>query len=244
MKNNSTDTLYAKRHESVGSFIFDEKVANIFDDMINRSVPGYQAIISMIGILADEHVTANSHVYDLGCSLGAATLSILRSLHHSDCKIIAVDNSSAMLGKCKKNVLREGGSIPVEYFCQDLRETEIKRASMVVLNFTLQFIEVDKREELIRCIYRGMLPGGILVISEKIVFEDKRTQSFQEEMHLNFKRLNGYSHLEIAQKRSALEKILVPDTLEEHQRRLNTAGFRKTTVWFQCFNFVSIISFK
>ncbi|MBP9854827.1 MAG: carboxy-S-adenosyl-L-methionine synthase CmoA [Candidatus Omnitrophica bacterium] len=238
------DLLYAQPQAFIGDFVFNEDVANVFDDMIRRSVPGYGSIIHMTGVLAGQYTQANSFCYDLGCSLGAGTLSMRRYIHQENVKIIAVDNSESMVGKCRQNIVRSNLTVPVEIFCQDITETVIKNASFAAINFTLQFIHPDHRADLIQRIYDGLLPGGVLVISEKINFSDAQEQNVQTELHHSFKKLNGYSDLEIAQKRTALENVLIPDTLETHLERLRQAGFKQTHVWFRCFNFVSIIAFK
>ena len=243
-KSNSKDTLYAAAQENISRFIFDGNVANVFNDMITRSVPGYATIINMIGVLAGEHAQDNSRCYDLGCSLGASTLSMRRRIRKKNCKIISVDNSQAMADRCKEFIEKDRSETPVEVICDDIQNIQIERASMVVLNFTLQFISPEKRLETLKSIHDGMLPGGVLIISEKIVFDDARIQEMQTQLHHNFKKMNGYSEMEIAQKRTALEEVLIPDTLAQHEDRLTKIGFNPVFVWFQCFNFASIIATK
>ena len=115
---------------------------------------------------------------------------------------------------------------------------------MVILNFTLQFLPPDDRDILINKIYQGLNPGGILVLSEKLCFDDQPVQTLLDELHLNFKRANGYSELEISQKRSALENVMKPDTMPIHERRFQNCGFSHTSLWFQCFNFASMVAIK
>lgn len=241
---NNKDLLYAKQSQHIADFVFNEEVVGVFDDMINRSVPGYAAIVQMIGTLARRYVKDSSVCYDLGCSLGAATISIQRNICKRQVKIISVDNSKDMVNRCKKNLKNSSSDVSVEVICDDIQSINISQASLVVLNFTLQFIDPQKREDLIKSIYEGLLPGGILIISEKIIFEDKKQQELQTQLHHAFKKLNGYSDLEISQKRTALEKVLVSDTLNTHKKRLKNAGFKECNVWFQCFNFMSMVAFK
>lgn len=238
-----TDTLYSRTQDHIIDFAFDESVANVFPDMIRRSVPGYDTIIPLLGLLAEQYAQPASHIYDLGCSLGAATLSMRRRIRHDDCKIIAVDNAEAMTRHCHENISKETG-IPVEVLCEDIRNVEIKQASVVTLNFTLQFIDPDQRSDLIKSIYNGLNDHGALILSEKINFTEHDEQLFQQNMHIAFKKANGYSEMEISQKRSALENVLIPDTIEQHQQRLQDAGFNRIHLWFQCFNFISLIAFK
>ncbi|WP_305909092.1 carboxy-S-adenosyl-L-methionine synthase CmoA [Methylomarinum sp. Ch1-1] len=238
------DSIYAEPIGEVGAFKFDEKVAHVFPDMIRRSVPGYSAIISAIGLLAGRFCQDRSFCYDLGCSLGAATLSMRHHIQAEDCRIIAVDNSEAMIEQFRKNLLQDSGEVAVDVNCADIRDIEINKASVVVLNFTLQFIPVADRKAFLNKIYQGLLPGGILILSEKLRFSDPRQQALQTDMHHEFKKAQGYSDLEISQKRSALENVLIAETFVRHQQRLMSVGFSSAEVWFQYFNFASIIALK
>lgn len=243
MDKKKTDTLYSRTQDHIVDFAFDESVASVFPDMIRRSVPGYDTVIPLLGLLAGQYAQPASNIYDLGCSLGAATLSMRRRIPHTDCKIIAVDNAEAMVQHCRENVAKESG-IPVEVLCDDIRNIEIKDASVVTLNFTLQFIKPDQRLSLMNDIYNGLNDHGALILSEKINYTEHDEQLFEQNMHIAFKKANGYSEMEISQKRTALENVLIPDTIEQHQQRLHEAGFRRVHIWFQCFNFISLIAFK
>lgn len=236
------DTLFSRAGVSPGSFQFDDAVARVFPDMIRRSVPGYTTIIPMIGVIASRFAQTSSSLYDLGCSLGASTLAMRHGITQPNCRVIAVDNSAAMVERCQHHIALDDSPVPVELRCEDLLQTPINNASMVTLNFTLQFIPYSQRADLLLRIRKGMLPGGALVLSEKIRFEDDSEQEWQDRLHLDFKRANGYSDLEISQKRSALEQVLVPETIAEHRQRLLDAGFNRVLLWYQCFNFVSLVA--
>ncbi len=238
------DAIYTTNRTRIADFSFDAKVASVFPDMINRSVPGYASIVSSIGLLASEKAQANSLCYDLGCSLGAVALAMRQNIRHPDCRIVAVDNARAMVEGCRKNIDADASQLEVEVRCADVVETEIENASIVALNFTLQFIEPGLRASLIERIFTGLRPGGILVLSEKLEFDDPRIRQLHIDMHHSFKRANGYSDLEISQKRNALEKVLIPETLETHKLRLRKAGFSSVELWFQCFNFASLVAIK
>lgn len=240
----SKDRIYASPQSRVEDFVFDDTVADVFDDMISRSVPGYRTMISTIGMLAERFVTAGSQCYDLGCSLGAATLAMRHGIAAPNCRIIAVDNSVPMVERCRANVEQDTGETPVQVVASDLRDIAIENASMVVMNFTLQFIAPDDRAGLLRQIAAGIVDGGVLVLSEKLRFSDQRLDALHTDLHHRFKRSHGYSELEIAQKRQAIEDVLVPDTLAVHRQRLSEAGFGSVEVWFQCFNFASLIAIR
>ncbi len=236
------DSLYSQPLGQISSFTFDDQVANVFPDMISRSVPGYQTMITAIGLLAGRFATQNSVCYDLGCSLGAASFSMQKNIIAENCKIIAVDTSEAMLSRFE-SVLTPNKT-PIELHCADIREIEIKNASMVVLNFTLQFLPVENRAKLLAKIYDGLLPNGALIISEKLAFDDLRQHELQIDLHHEFKKAQGYSDLEISQKRTALENVLIPETFATHQNRLKAVGFESAELWFQYFNFASFIALK
>lgn len=238
------DSLYAQPIETITEFRFDHNVAAIFDDMIKRSVPGYQTIISSIGPLAERYAQNDSLCYDLGCSLGTAAISMAATINKNNCRIIAVDNSPAMISGCQKILKSVKFPVSIHPICADVRHIEISRASVVVLNYTLQFIPPQHRLKFLGKIHDGLLPGGILILSEKLRFKDPQQQALHDEMHHAFKKCQGYSELEISQKRTALEKILIPDTLLLHRNRLKKAGFDSIEVWFQYFNFVSLIAIK
>jgi tRNA (cmo5U34)-methyltransferase len=220
-------------------------VAEVFDDMINRSVPGYATIVSMIGLLARQYCVPGSRVYDLGCSLGAATRAISRQVPHGDYHLIAIDNAPAMVERCRGSLaaLKNTGPVP-ELRCADILETEISRASVVVLNFTLQFIPPARRNDLLSRIHAGMLPGGVLILSEKIRFPDPALDRLFTDAYHGFKQKMGYSELEISRKRTALENVLIPETIDTHKTRALEAGFSTVDLWFQCFNFASLVAIK
>ncbi len=237
------DKIYAKPRAQVENFAFDSQVADVFDDMIRRSVPGYAMTLSLLGIIAQRYAQPQTRIYDLGCSLGAGIVAMAPAVV-SNVHFVGIDNSQAMLDRCQQNVARLQPTRQAELHCQDIQETPIENASIVVLNFTLQFIPKERREALLARIRQGLTPGGILVLSEKIQFEDDRIQNNMTDLHHDFKRANGYSDLEIGQKRAALEKVLVPETLATHQTRLQRSGFSRSETWLQCFNFASLLAFK
>lgn len=240
----NTDTIFSAPIDKIGDFTFDERVAEVFPDMIQRSVPGYSNIISAIGMLAERYVKPNTLVYDLGCSLGAATLSMRRHIQSEGCQIIAVDNSHAMVERCKLHINAYRSDTPVEVVEADIRDVAITNASMVVLNFTLQFLAPEDRLSLLKKIYAGLRPGGILILSEKYTFEDSTSNKLLIDLHHTFKRANGYSELEVSQKRSAIENVMRPDSISTHKERLQNIGFSSCEVWFQCFNFGSMFAVK
>jgi len=235
------DEVFSRPLSEVRAFEFNETVARVFQDMISRSVPGYDLLLRMIGLYASIFLQPNSRVYDLSCSLGEASLMITDQCTAVDCNIIAVDSSAAMIDKCRQHPLTRP---PIDWCCEDIRDTDIDKASMVVLNLTLQFLPPDERPGLLQTIFDGLNPGGILVLSEKIVFADAAQNERMQQLYLGFKKTMGYSDLEISQKRNALENVLVPDNEQQHEERLRSVGFTEIYQCFRGFNFVSYIAIK
>lgn len=238
------DTLFAKPREMIVDFVFDDNVVRVFPDMIRRSVPGYESVITLLGLFAQEYVQPDTNIYDLGCSTGAATLALRRRVTAAGCHLLAVDNAAPMTEACTRNLANDNGTTPVTVMCADIQDVTISNASVIVLNYTLQFIAPEKRVSFVQKLYAGLNPGGVLVLAEKIIFTDPAEQQFQEIMQLAFKKANGYSDLEISQKRTALEKVLIPETHAQHRARLQQAGFKHVYTWFAAFNFVAFAAVK
>ena len=240
------DRLFAQPLPEVPDFVFNEDVVRVFPDMIKRSVPGYPTIVENLGVLAAQFAQPHSALYDLGCSLGAVTQALRRHVKTDDCRVIAVDNSRAMVERCSEYLHAQDAMfqelLPVQVIEADILALDLHPTSLVTLNFTLQFIPPERRLELLTRIRQALLPGGALILSEKLRFEDAAEHELLTQLHVAFKRANGYSELEIAQKRSAIEKVMLPDSLEQHRERLLAAGFSKVVPWFQCLNFASLVA--
>ena len=244
MDRNSRDNIYADMQESVESFAFDKSVAEVFPDMIKRSAPGYVTLVSLIGVIAAKFAKPGTKIYDLGCSLGAVSAAIIANLQVEDCEIVAVDNSEAMIDGCETNLALLDKNIKTSTILADIRDLEIFNASVVTLNYTLQFLPPEDRLKLLEKIFAGLNKDGVVIVSEKICANSAEEQSIIDELHMAFKQANGYSDLEIAQKRTALENVLIPETFDTHKQRLQNSGFSNVYHWFQCLNFHSMLAIK
>ena len=244
MAESKSDNLFAQPLGKVPGFVFDESVVDVFPDMISRSVPGYETIIAHCGELASRFVEPDTNCFDLGCSLGASSMAIASGLNGRRAQIVAIDNSAAMLERCAEILSTTDTRENIRLVNCDICNADIENASMVVMNFTLQFIPIKQRTALLEKIYTGLNPGGCLVISEKLRFEPKALDELLSDLHHQFKRAQGYSDLEISQKRDAIENVLLPETLDTHIQRLRNCGFASASPWFQCFNFCSLIAIK
>lgn len=238
------DAIFSTPLDKVARFSFDETVVACFPDMIRRSVPGYGQILGMLGLIAQRHLRHGAHVYDLGCSLGAVGLALAGQLPKDAFSLTGIDLSPAMVERARETFATECPDHDIEVVEGDIRTFDYQPAGMIVLNFTLQFLSPEDRDDVLHKLYNALEPGGILVLSEKIKAGDEQDNAWLVERYHDFKRANGYSDLEISQKRTALENVLVPDTLEAHHERLARVGFARSLTWFQYLNFSSMIAFK
>ncbi len=237
------DRIYADPATEAEPFRFSYEVVRVFPDMIERSVPGYRLLLELTPLIVRRAAQANSRIYDLGCSLGAATLAARRAVAADGVEIIAIDNSPAMAQRCRELMAEDNSRVPVSVIEGDACIQPIEQASVVLMYFTLQFIAPDRRDDLMARIHAGMKPGGVLLLAEKLAFEPA-DQAWLDHHHHDFKRAQGYSDLEIARKRQALENVLVPETRAAHHRRLEAAGFAQVIDWFQALNFAAFAAVK
>jgi tRNA (cmo5U34)-methyltransferase len=235
------DQVYRDPSNHIVDFAFDDKVADVFPDMIRRSVPGYETVIPITGLLAARHLLQTpvpTRVYDLGCSLGATTLAVLRAVGGAGCQIVAVDNAEPMIQRAAATIT----DARVQFICADVRDLALEPAGAVMLNYVLQFLPPTDRLALLRRVRSALAPAGLLILSEKIRFDDAEENAFYDAAHLDYKRANGYSELEISQKRSALENVMIIDTEDVHRDRFRKAGFTRVRKWYQCLNWASFLA--
>ena len=238
------DTLFKEKKDSVPAFEFNENVAQVFDDMIHRSVPFYKECVHRQAQLAAQFYQKGTRIYDLGCSHGNLGINLHTIMVDTSFDMVAVDSSQPMLDQYALRLKQKWPEASVCLVHDLVENIAIKNASVVVLNLTLQFISPLRRQEVIQTIYNGLCPGGVLLLTEKIIHENSEINSLQQQYYKQFKRENGYSDLEISQKRDALEDVLVPDTLEAHQQRLHNAGFINMDIWLKWFNFAALLAIK
>jgi len=235
------DQVFAKPLSEIKAFEFNETVTRVFRDMISRSVPGYDLLLRLIGLYANIFVRDDSRVYDLGCSLGDVSCIIANQTTAQNVSIIAVDNSPSMIEECRQ---LEATEPDIDWQCDNIENINIDKASMVVLNLTLLFFDQNQRQTLLQRIYKGLNPGGILVLTEKVYMDEDDQDQRMVQLYQAFKKTQGYSELEISQKRTALENVQVPDRESQLQNRLKDAGFDEIYQCFRCFNFVSYLAIK
>ncbi|MGH8507464.1 MAG: carboxy-S-adenosyl-L-methionine synthase CmoA [Gammaproteobacteria bacterium] len=230
--------------QSVTDFEFGEQVASVFDDMLERSVPYYREIQRMIAEMAMDFATDGSNIYDLGCSTGNTLLN-LDAVVGESITLIGVDNSEEMLKRCRDKLAAGGFKHKHALICADLNQgIRIENASMVTIVLTLQFVRPLYRDTLTKAILQGLNENGCLVLVEKVLGEHSIFNRQFVKYYYDLKKRHGYSELEIAQKREALENVLVPYRLMENREMLLRAGFRCCDVFFKWYNFCGIVALK
>ena len=240
----SKDEIFKENMPVIADFNFGEKVASVFDDMLDRSVPFYREIQRMIGEMAVDFAVEGTNIYDLGCSTGTTLINLSQNIP-GKVKFIGIDYSQDMLARCKQKLDTHHFSREYELICADLNQgVNIENASVVVMVLTLQFIRPLRRDKLIGSILRGLNENGCLILVEKVLGEDSFFNRLFIKYYYDFKKRNGYGELEIAQKREALENVLIPYKLLENRELLLKEGFRYCDVFFKWYNFCGMVAVK
>lgn len=222
-------------------FEFDEDVAAVFDDMLERSIPFYKEVIDLTCKTICLHVKEGAHVVDLGCST-ANTLLALHKMSNKSYHLLGIDNAEAMLHLARQKIHAYGAKI--ELVSADITQVALSLKDVIIANYMLQFIRPLQRAEFVAKIYEALNPNGLFIFSEKIVFEDKVLNKQMIDLYYDFKRKQGYSDFEIAQKREALENVLIPYTEAENKAMLKGAGFESIETIFKWGNFATFIAKK
>jgi len=222
-------------------WIFDKEIVDIFDDMVSRSVPFYPGMQKIFTDIASTFYKPNTTIYDLGCSTGTTMLNILSKINDREIKIVGIDSSEAMLNKAKEKLLNS----KCKLVKADLNE-EIKfeQSSIIMLNWTLQFVRPMNRNALIKNIYEALVEGGILVISEKVLARNSDLNRLYIDLYYKLKKERGYTESEILKKREELENVLIPYRVEENIELLQRNGFKNPDVFFKYMNFAGIVAVK
>lgn len=238
------DNIFLERKEK---FVFDKEVADVFNNMIFRSIPGYDVLLKLTGIVSKNFIKNNSVCYDFGASLLKSTKAVIDANKSKIFKILAIDNSISMFENAKtiiSDLNAKNPNINIDFDVSDVCDIKINKLSFGILNFILQFLPKNKKLEFLTKVYEGLEVGGAIILSEKIVFEENFLQNFYTNSYFFYKKLNGYSDIEIKNKKKALSGVLIPETLEFHIKRLRNLGFKEIIVLMQILNFVSILAIK
>jgi len=238
------DKIFRNKVNFVSDFNFGEEVALVFDDMLSRSVPFYEEMQRMIVEMVNDFAVNGSNIYDLGCSTGTTLLNLNRNIGNR-VKYIGIDISQDMLVRCRKKLSENHFMGQYELICADLNDgIRLENASVVIMVLTLQFIRPLYRDKLIGSILSGLNDNGCLIVVEKVLGEDSLINRMFIKYYYDMKKRNGYSNLEIAQKREALENVLIPYKLLENRELLLKQGFRYCDVFFKWYNFCGLLAIK
>lgn len=238
------DQVFSEPQSAIADFNFGKKVATVFDDMLDRSVPFYREIQRMIAEIAMDFAVEGTNIYDLGCSTGTTLLNLDARLNKK-IRFIGVDNSAEMLKRCREKLAEHHFEREHDLICADLNQgVAIQNASIVLIVLTLQFIRPLYRDKLVQTIVSGLNENGCLILVEKVLGEDSIFNRLFIKYYYDLKKRQGYSELEIAQKREALENVLIPYKLLENREMLLRAGFRYSDVFFKWYNFCGMIAVK
>lgn len=238
------DLLFRGRKKLISNFDFGKRTAQIFDDMLTRSVPFYAEIQRMIGEIAADFALKGSNLYDLGCSTGTTFVAI-DSYVPRGVTFIGIDSSKEMLEKAKQKLSGYRFARRYQWICRDINQgVSVRNASVVIMNLTLQFVRPLYRQRVITSIAKGIRPGGVLILVEKVLSQNSTLNRLFIKYYYDFKRRNGYSDLEIAQKREALENVLVPYHFDENRELLLNNGFKGCDMFFRWYNFCGILALK
>lgn len=240
----SHDEIFAEPQPLPGDFRFDEKTAAVFDDMVSRSVPFYHEIQRMTAEIAADFAVDGTNLYDLGCSTGTTLIEVAPAVSPG-VLLIGIDNSADMLAQAQRRVVEHRLTRPIKLIQADLHEgLEVDNASVVIMSLTLQFVRPLYRERIIRTVARGLNAQGCLILIEKLTVKDSLLNRLFIKYYYDLKRRNGYSDMEIAQKREALENVLIPYRLEENRDLLRNVGFTHVEVFFRWYNFCGMVAVK
>jgi tRNA (cmo5U34)-methyltransferase len=241
-----SDEIFARPRDVVADFDFGKETALVFDNMLERSVPFYAEMQRMVGELVGTFATDNSCIWDLGCSTCNTFLAMEHEVQDkTGIQFVGLDNSEEMLNRARKKIMQSGSTAAYDLRYADLNEPlEITNASVVLSLLTLQFVRPLHRERLLKEVYRGLNDSGCFILIEKVIGEDSLFSRLFIEYYYDFKRRHGYSDLEIAQKREALENVLVPYRLNENLDLLKAVGFRTSEVFFKWYNFCGVVAVK
>lgn len=238
------DQIFKEKRDLIEDFNFGKETAAVFDDMLDRSVPFYAEVQRMMGEMATDFAVPGSHLYDLGCSTGT-TLVWLDRLVSPEVTFIGVDSSPEMLDQARKKFADHGFTREHDLVCQNLDNgVAVVNASVVVMNLTLQFVRPLNRDRLIQGIANGTNEGGCLLLVEKVLSQNSTLNRLFIKYYYDFKKRNGYSEMEIAQKREALENVLIPYHLEENRELLLRNGYKACDVFFRWYNFCGMLAIK
>lgn len=227
------------------SWVFDEGVADAFDDMIARSIPEHDEMRRSVAEVAARFAFAGSSVVDLGCSRGGA-LATVRSLvaRRVDVEYVGAEISKPMLAAARSRFAGVDGV--------SIQECDLRTAlpdttfswSVALSILTIQFTPIEYRQRIVRRIWERIAPGGVFIFVEKVLGATATINDALVGVHYDRKRANGYSDDEIERKRLSLEGVLVPVTARWNEELLRSAGFDEVDCFWRSLNFAGWLAIR
>ena len=243
---NQIDRLFHEENQDTVTwvdFAFDEQVVKVFPDMISRSVPRYWEVNKQTALWAKKFYQKGTNIYDLGASLGAVSWEVAQQLLPESPSIIAIEQSSAMVEQFRRN-LKENPMPNIEIREQDVCQAKLENASVIICNYTLQFVCPSLREKLLYRMYEALCPNGVLLLAEKIAMDSPEIEQEIQRLHQAWKQEQGYSLNEVQKKSRAIANVMPVDEISVHQERLRNIGFSSVTQWSQQYNFMALVAHK
>lgn len=239
---NHPDELFAKESWPK-PFVFDERVVQVFDNMVSRSVPLYREVLVCAAQWAIAYYQPNTRIIDVGCSTGTFLELLGRSLPEPT-TLVGIDNSAPMVERAREKLVHLEQFHQVELICAPAEQCSFAESSVVVMNYTLQFLALNQRQKLLQKVYEGLMPGGLLFLSEKVVSPYPQFQEMITRQYELFKARNGYAETEIERKKEALENVLVPLSEQQQVQMLHEVGFNQVDALIKLHHFVSFVALK
>lgn len=227
-----------------GKWTFNAEVTNVFDNMLERSIPNYETMRDLIANIGFHYVQPKTSIIDIGCSNGLSIQPFIKHFGvYNTYKLI--DISKPMLQACRERYkgFMDMGIVDVEEM--DLRhEFPLAHASLVLSILTLQFTPIEYRQKILNRVYASLEKGGAFLLVEKVLGNTDEVDSVLVDEYYRLKRDNAYTQEQIQAKRESLEGVLVPVTAKWNEDLLHNAGFTKIDCFWRYLNFVGWIAIK
>jgi tRNA (cmo5U34)-methyltransferase len=223
------------------SWQFDQDVTAVFDNMLERSIPQYDLMRRLVFYLSRPFVQPGTAIVDLGCSRGGALAPFVDAFG-DQCSYIGIDVSEPMLDAARERF--------AQHSCVSIRSCDLRSdypmtdASVTLCVLTLQFVPIEYRLQLVQRMYERTVPGGVVVLVEKLLGATAAIDTVLVQEYLSMKAVNGYSQEQIERKRLSLEGVLVPVTADWNRDLLRQAGFAQVDCFWRYLNFAGFVALR
>lgn len=229
-----------------GKWVFDEEVANCFEDMLQRSIPQYDVMRKTTFELASPFLENKKwfSLLDIGCSDGLGLVDYVKRFGAHG-KFLGIDCSDAMLKKAEERFSGFCNAGVCDFRNIDLRESfPVGQYDIIQSILSIMFIPIQYRQSIIQSVYDNLKPDGCFLFVEKVLGNSAKIDSLLVDKYYDIKRQNGYTEEQIMRKQLSLEGVQVPVTSNWNVDLLKQAGFRYIDVYWRYLNFVGYIAIK